>query len=394
MTETVPAAGSERTPSNEHEYSTTKSDEEVIDEKTNGSTAAVDDEAANYPGPLALALLMVGISAACFIVAIDRTIVSTAIPQITDRFNSPEDVGWYGSAYLLIIGLLVGFGIEFLIFIGWQAYRGDDALIPLSMLAKRTVAASFGNSFFLSGTILVHSYYLPYWFQAVRFQSAIKSGVDLVPYVASIFVFSMISGSIVTKTGWFTPPAIIGPIFTVIGCGLLTTLKIDTSTGKWVGYQILTAAGVGIGYQQGIVATQAVLPPSMISIGSNTIVFAQSLSGAIFISVGNSILRNKLSDSLAADGFSSKTIANVLAAGATNVRSLVPASQLRTLLESYNHSLKQVFIMAVPLAGLAWLTVLPMEWKNIKSKDTPGAATAGKSGGLDDEKLAKGDDSV
>lgn len=31
----------------------------------------------------------------------DRTIIATAVPQITDDFNSLGDVGWYGSAYLL-----------------------------------------------------------------------------------------------------------------------------------------------------------------------------------------------------------------------------------------------------------------------------------------------------
>lgn len=54
-----------------------------------------------YPGPLALSLLMLGICLAGFLVALDRTIVATAIPRITDEFNSPGDVGWYGSAYLL-----------------------------------------------------------------------------------------------------------------------------------------------------------------------------------------------------------------------------------------------------------------------------------------------------
>lgn len=284
---------------------------------------------------------------------------------------------WGGETYAWsssrIIGLLVGAGIEFLVFLGWQAYRGDDALIPLSMLVQRTVAASFGMSFFLSATILVHSYYLPYWFQVVRFQSPVKSGVDLLPYVASIFVLSMISGSIVTKTGWFTPSAIVGPMIAIIGCGLLTTLKPDTPTGKWVGYQILTAAGVGIGYQQGIVATQAVLSPSMISLGSNVIIFAQSLAGAIFVSVGNSILRNKLSSSLAGAGFGRTDIESILDAGATNVRDLVRPSQLRAVLHSYNYALDQVFIMAVPLCGIAWLCTLPMEWKNLKARDTPGS---------------------
>lgn len=31
----------------------------------------------------------------------DRTIIATAIPYITDQFKSLDDVGWYGSAYLL-----------------------------------------------------------------------------------------------------------------------------------------------------------------------------------------------------------------------------------------------------------------------------------------------------
>lgn len=35
------------------------------------------------------------------LVALDRTIVSTAIPRITDNFRSLGDIGWYGSAYML-----------------------------------------------------------------------------------------------------------------------------------------------------------------------------------------------------------------------------------------------------------------------------------------------------
>jgi MFS family permease len=33
--------------------------------------------------------------------ALDNTIIATAIPRITDQFNSLNDIGWYGSAYLL-----------------------------------------------------------------------------------------------------------------------------------------------------------------------------------------------------------------------------------------------------------------------------------------------------
>ncbi|CAI7623242.1 unnamed protein product [Penicillium glandicola] len=45
--------------------------------------------------------LIVSAFVAMFLVALDRTIISTAIPKITDEFDSFDDVGWYGSAYLL-----------------------------------------------------------------------------------------------------------------------------------------------------------------------------------------------------------------------------------------------------------------------------------------------------
>ncbi|KAJ5659856.1 hypothetical protein N7507_006307 [Penicillium longicatenatum] len=35
------------------------------------------------------------------LVALDRTIIATAIPRITDEFHSLGDIGWYGSAYML-----------------------------------------------------------------------------------------------------------------------------------------------------------------------------------------------------------------------------------------------------------------------------------------------------
>lgn len=60
-----------------------------------------DSDEPVYPKPFALALLTLGIGLAAILVALDRTIVATAIPRITDDFHSPADVGWYGSAYLL-----------------------------------------------------------------------------------------------------------------------------------------------------------------------------------------------------------------------------------------------------------------------------------------------------
>lgn len=54
-----------------------------------------------YPKSIALALIFVSLCSSTFLVALDATIVATAIPTITSQFNSLEDVSWYNSAMLL-----------------------------------------------------------------------------------------------------------------------------------------------------------------------------------------------------------------------------------------------------------------------------------------------------
>lgn len=61
-----------------------------------------------------------------------------------------------------IVGLLVGTGHMSIVFIIWQLYRGNGALISPKVVSQRTVIASFLISFFLSEALLVESYYIPY----------------------------------------------------------------------------------------------------------------------------------------------------------------------------------------------------------------------------------------
>ena len=54
-----------------------------------------------YPSTKKVAVIMFGLFISNFLVALDRTIIATAIPKITDDFKSLGDVGWYASGYLL-----------------------------------------------------------------------------------------------------------------------------------------------------------------------------------------------------------------------------------------------------------------------------------------------------
>lgn len=57
--------------------------------------------APSYPTGFAFGLILFALFISLFCVALDSTIIATAIPRITDQFHSLQDVGWYGSSYLL-----------------------------------------------------------------------------------------------------------------------------------------------------------------------------------------------------------------------------------------------------------------------------------------------------
>lgn len=52
-------------------------------------------------------LVMISMYMSIFIVALDRLIIATAIPSITDEFHSTQDIGWYGSAYMLTAAIFM-----------------------------------------------------------------------------------------------------------------------------------------------------------------------------------------------------------------------------------------------------------------------------------------------
>ncbi|APA13812.1 hypothetical protein SS1G_13906 [Sclerotinia sclerotiorum 1980 UF-70] len=278
-----------------------------------------------------------------------------------------EGSSWSSSK---VIGLLVGFSVTIVVFGLWLWYQGDKALIPLDILKQRSVLASCLFSFFIYSALIIHSYYLPQWFQAIKNTSAITSGVDMIPYVVCNAFFSLVAGIVVSKSGYFTPPTIIGTAIATIGCGLISTLKTDTTSAQWIGYEILSAAGFGIAIQQGFTAVQTVLPLEKVPIGTAAVVASQSFGGAIFVSVGNTILQNQLKSSAKNGQLQGIDIQAVLDAGVTGIRSVVDADQLPAVLAAYNGALQKVFIAAIPVTALAFVSSLFLEWKSVKTKDS------------------------
>jgi hypothetical protein len=113
-------------------------------------------------------------------------------------------------------------------------------------------------------------------------------------------------------------------------------------------------------------AVQTVVKAEEISIATSAIVACQSMGGAVFVSVGNTILQNQLVDGGIAEILVQIDIDEIIHAGATRFRSIIPQELLPEFLILYNAALQKVFYLAVGSAGMAFLSSLPMEWNSVK----------------------------
>lgn len=72
----------------------------AVEHGVSAATKDSEDEGP-YPSKMKLALVVLSLNLAMFLVGLDNTILSSAIPRITNQFHTLDDVGWYASAYLL-----------------------------------------------------------------------------------------------------------------------------------------------------------------------------------------------------------------------------------------------------------------------------------------------------
>ena len=228
-------------------------------------------------------------------------------------------------------------------------------------------------------------YYLTVWFQAAKGDSAMDAGINTIPLVLSLVIMGILGAILTQKIGYYVPNMLLSPVLSSVGCGLLSTLSPSSGYSSWIGYQVLYGLGIGFGFQTSTLAAQNVLPRADVPLGLALMFFMQQLGGSVFLSVGQNIFSSKLVDSLSGiAGLDAESIVNT---GATNLRNIVPSSELSSVLDAYSYALTRVFILSTALSAFTILGSLAVEWKSIKGK----GSHEGPSSNAAEAKLEEGE---
>jgi hypothetical protein len=75
-----------------------------------------------------------------------------------------------------------------------------------------------------------------------------------------ISLIALVAGVVVKKTGKYVIPIYAGWVLVIVGAGLLTTLRADSSIAKSIGFQLPVGGGVGIVYVVSLFPILASIP--------------------------------------------------------------------------------------------------------------------------------------
>jgi MFS family permease len=156
----------------------------------------------------------------------------------------------------LVIGLIIGFVLIAITFCFWEFFQGERAAVVPRIFVDRNV---WVNGFF--GTMIAASYfiviyYIPIYFQSIDNISPIESGVRNFALIIPVAIGLIMTGSVITKTGVAIPFMVVGSALATVGSGLLYSLDFGSSTGKWIGYQIIGGFAWGSCFQVPMIAGQ------------------------------------------------------------------------------------------------------------------------------------------
>ena len=169
-----------------------------------------------------------------------------------------------------------------------------EPTIRLDLLRSYNLAYSLYAA--LINALIVYGalYFLPLYFEAVRGYSPILSGVALFPATLTVAPVSIISGTIITKTGDFHAVTWVGWIATTLGCGVMCLMDVNTTPQQWVFLCLCTGIGLGLLYTSLAFVNQSDSDDEDMAFAISLFIFARAIGQCLGVAVCGVIFQNQM----------------------------------------------------------------------------------------------------
>jgi EmrB/QacA subfamily drug resistance transporter len=252
--------------------------------------------------------------------------------------------------------------------------RAAEPVLPLHLFKLRTFSVTSLVGFIVGFAMFGAITYLPAFFQVVRGISPTISGVYLLPLMAGLLVVSIASGRIISKTGRYRFFPIAGSALIVLGMYLLSLMGVHSPTWQDAIFMLVLGMGIGGVMQVLVIIVQNGVPHSELGVATSGATFFRSIGGSFGTAIFGAIFANVLVGNLARHLHGITLPHGFSAADATPaLLSHLPAAVHAGFVAGYAESIQTVFLIAVPIAALAFLATWLIPQVELQSWTPPEA---------------------
>ncbi len=259
----------------------------------------------------------------------------------------------WGSTPIYILGAC---GLAFVGLFVLVERRAAEPVLPLHLFADRAFAVTSVVGFVVGLAMFGAITYLPAFFQIVRGVSPTLSGVRLLPLMAGLLTVSIGSGQLISRTGRYRYFPIAGTAVMTLGLYLLSLMGVGSSSVLDAAYMIVLGMGIGGVMQVLVIIVQNAVPHSELGVATSGATFFRSIGGSFGTAIFGAIFSNVLVGNLAKHLHGAVIPRGFSSAGVTPaVLDKLPAAVHQGIVAGYAESIQTVFIIAVPIAALAFI---------------------------------------
>jgi EmrB/QacA subfamily drug resistance transporter len=264
---------------------------------------------------------------------------------------------WAGTAHEWTSPLIVSFGV--VVVAAGSAFvvaerRAAEPLIPLSLFRDRnfTCATAAGLMFglVLMGAIV----YLPTYLQMVDGLSPTRAGLMMLTLIAGLAVSTIASAQLVTRTGRYRIPPILGAMLVAVALALLSTLPVKTNLMLTGVSLFALGAGLGCALQILLLIVQNSVQPSQLGTATAVHDFSREIGVALGSAAVGALFTGRL-QALLAERLPATIDANALTPALVEK---LPDPTRATVIATYHDALTPVFGYLVPLMLLSMIGLL------------------------------------
>jgi len=259
--------------------------------------------------------------------------------------------------------------------------RAAEPVLPLHLFRLRAFSVTSVVGFIVGFAMFGAITYLPAFFQVVRGISPTISGVYLLPLMAGLLLVSITSGQVIARTGKYRFFPVAGTLAMTVGLFLLSRMSTGSSTLQDSLSMLVLGLGLGGVMQVLVIIAQNGVPHSELGVATSGATFFRSIGGSFGTAIFGAIFSNVLVGNLASHLHGLSLPAGFSAADATPaVLGHLPRLVHLGFVAGYAQSIQTVFLIAVPIAALAFLAtwLIPQvelrTWPSAGTEPTAGLA--------------------